>query len=69
MSEVSWGEFNERCEAIEERIEKIVAAMKILSQWVDTQQSMNNDETNIFDSLNGRILRLEVQSSNRKVNK
>ena len=43
--EVSWEEFNERCDEIEEKIEKIVEAMKILSLWVNTQQGMNDDET------------------------
>jgi len=67
MMEVSWEEFNERCAEIEEKIEKMVEAMQILSKWVDIQQGMNDDETRIFDSLNERILALEVCSSVSKV--
>ena len=69
MDEVSWGEFDERVGGLEEKVEKIVDAMKTLSRWVDTQQSMNDDETILFDSLNERVLQLESHGLKQKANK
>lgn len=57
----------ERVAELERKVEIMVRAMKVLQTWMDNSQEIGDIDQTLFDSLNERVLHLEVHSSNRSV--
>ena len=49
----------ERVAELERKMEAVIAVLKILSKWVETQMEIVDCDTNILKRLNERVIELE----------
>jgi len=48
---------------IEERLELIERALKILQKWITQQEAITQDDTELFDQINKRLTKLEEEDA------
>ena len=57
----------ERIKELERKVETMTRALLVLQKWMDSINSIGDDDTELFQNLNDRILKLEILVDGEKV--